>query len=281
MRTMFQIGGIHGEEISEDEREELYGQGIDPDEIDFEGTDLERKVTNHGTNRRIIEEFWNESLKDESGTIPGKTIFFCASQKHATTMKRLFDDMYPQFGGHISEVITSKMERVHGKGGLLDQFKSEDMPRIAFSVDMLDTGIDIHEIVNLVFAKPIKSSIKFWQMIGRGTRVLDENPAARKAWCKEKDKFLIMDCWDNFAYFDIHPKEREKGETIPLPVSLFRERLNRMVAASENGHPELVELLKEKLKGQVDALPKNSVIVKDAASHIHKTRQDNFWEGLI
>ena len=196
-------------------------------------------------------------------------------------MKRLFDDMYPQFGGHISEVITSKMERVHGKGGLLDQFKSEDMPRIAFSVDMLDTGIDIHEIVNLVFAKPIKSSIKFWQMIGRGTRVLDENPAARKAWCKEKDKFLIMDCWDNFTYFDMHPKEREKGETIPLPGSLFRERLNRMVAASENRHPELVELLKEKLTEQVDALPENSVIVKDAASHIHKTSQDNFWEGLI
>ena len=160
MQTRFQMGGIHGEDISEDEREELYGQGIDPDELDFEGTDLERKVTNHGTNRRIIEEFWNESLKDESGVTPGKTIFFCASMKHANTMKKLFDDMYPQFGGHLSEVLTSKMERVHGKGGLLDQFKNEDMPRVAFSVDMLDTGIDIREIVNLVFARPIKSSIK-------------------------------------------------------------------------------------------------------------------------
>ena len=118
-------------------------------------------------------------------------------------------------------------------------------------------------------------------MIGRGTRVLNDNPAARKEWCKEKDKFLIMDCWDNFAYFDLHPKEREKGETIPLPVSLFRERLNRLVAADENNHPELVDLLREKLREQVEALPKNSVIVKEAASHIHKTRQTNFWEGLV
>ena len=99
MQTKFQMEGIHGDEISEDEREELISQGIDPDELDFEGTELERKVTNHGTNRRIIREFMKDCLKDESGSIPGKTIFFCVSQKHANTMKRLFDSIHPEYGG--------------------------------------------------------------------------------------------------------------------------------------------------------------------------------------
>ena len=66
---------------------------------------------------------------------------------------------------------------------------------------MLDTGVDIHEVVNLVFAKPVYSYVKFWQMIGRGTRVLDPDPSKRKPWCPEKAKFLIIDCWGNFEFF--------------------------------------------------------------------------------
>ena len=79
----------------------------------------------------------------------------------------------------------------------MDQFNNNDMPRIALSVDMLDTGIDIRELVNLVFAKPVYSYTKFWQMIGRGTPNSLEPPKI-KPWCTEKDKFLILDCWDNF-----------------------------------------------------------------------------------
>ena len=90
--------------------------------------------------------------------------------------------------------------------GLIAQFKNNDLPRIAFSVDMLDTGIDVREIVNLVFAKRVRSWIKFFQMIVRGTRILDHEYSARKEWCREKDRFLIIDCLENFELFQGEPK---------------------------------------------------------------------------
>ena len=100
-------------------------------------------------------------------------------------------------------MIVSEDPRVYGKGGLLDQFTQNDMPRVALSVDMLDTGIDIREITNLVFAKPVYSYTRFWQMIGRGTRLLEAEKI--KPWCTQKDSFLILDCWDNFEYFKLNP----------------------------------------------------------------------------
>ena len=175
-----------------EQQEELMLQGIDPDDIDFEGKDLEKHFTNKDTNRKILMELMDRGITDETGTTVGKTIVFCATQNHAEAMKQLLDELYPHYGGRLGEVITSRMERVHGKGGLLDQFKNNDYPRIAFSVDMLDTGIDVRELVNLVFAKPVRSWIKFHQMIGRGTRVLDDNLSARKPWCKEKTSSLSL-----------------------------------------------------------------------------------------
>ena len=100
----------------------------------------------------IVREFWEECIKDPNGVLPGKTIFFCMTMKHARRIKEVFDQFYPQGAGEIAKVIVSDDPRVYGKGGLLDQFKNNDFPRIAISVDMLDTGVDIPELVNLVFA---------------------------------------------------------------------------------------------------------------------------------
>lgn len=105
------------------------------------------------------------------------------------------------------------------------------MPRIAISVDMLDTGIDVRELCNLVFAKPVFSYTKFWQMIGRGTRLLD--PVKKKPWCVKKDKFLIIDCWENFEYFQMNPKGKEEKLTKPIPVRLFESRLWKLELAEK------------------------------------------------
>jgi type I restriction enzyme R subunit len=281
VRTGVQIEGLHGEDMTEEQREQLILDGIDPDEINYEGKDLERTFTNKDTNRKILLELMEQGIMDESGTTPGKTIVFCATQNHAEAMKQLLDKMYPQFGGRLGEVITSKMERVHGKGGLLDQFKNEDFPRIAFSVDMLDTGIDIPEVVNLVFAKPIRSWIKFWQMIGRGTRILVEDRAARRPWCKDKDRFLIIDCYENFEYFGENPTASTDKASIPMPVRLFKARLNRLVASLGAVDAATASLMRDQLRAQVDALPENSVVVKDNASVLYPIKQDTFWEGLF
>lgn len=277
LTTKFQQEGIHLNTISEDDQKKLIAEGKDPTEINFEGTDIEKAVTNKGTNALIVREFWEECIKDPNGVLPGKTIFFCMTMKHARRIKEIFDQFYPQGAGEIAKVIVSDDPRVYGKGGLLDQFKNNDFPRVAISVDMLDTGIDIPELVNLVFAKPVFSYTKFWQMIGRGTRVL--NPNDRRSWCHEKDKFLIIDCWDNFEYFKLNPKGKEIKAQTALPIRLFKMRLEKLKVAKERNN-EIAESEKLELEKLINALPKNNVVVQENATDLEKVYEPKFWENL-
>lgn len=277
LTTKFQQEGIHLNTISEDDQKKLIAEGKDPTEINFEGTDIEKAVTNKGTNALIVREFWEECIKDPNGVLPGKTIFFCMTMKHARRIKEIFDQFYPQGAGEIAKVIVSDDPRVYGKGGLLDQFKNNDFPRVAISVDMLDTGIDIPELVNLVFAKPVFSYTKFWQMIGRGTRVL--NPNDRRSWCHDKDKFLIIDCWDNFEYFKLNPKGKEIKSQTALPIRLFKMRLEKLKVAKERNN-EIAESEKLELEKLINALPKNNVVVQDNATDLEKVYEPLFWENL-
>jgi type I restriction enzyme R subunit len=277
VRTRFQVEGIRGPELEVPQQEQLAMEGFDPDTIDFEGTDLELKVANSGTNALIVREFMEEAIKDPSGTLPGKTIIFACSVAHARRLQEHFDQLYPEHRGQLAKVLVSDDSRVHGTGGLLDQFKTRDMPRVAISVDMLDTGVDVLEIVNLVFAKPVYSYVKFWQMIGRGTRVLKDDPALRKPWCPEKDRFLIMDCWGNFDYFDMHPRGREPGTQVPMPVRLFRARLDKLAAALARGNADSANRIKADLRADIEALPANNVIVMEAQSNLARLNRQGFW----
>ncbi len=279
LKTRFQVEGIRGPKLDENEQEQLELQGFDPERVDWEGTDLEKKVTNSGTNAQIVREFMEESIKDPSGMLPGKSIVFACSVAHARRLQDLFDRLYPEHKGRLAKVMVSDDSRVHGKGGLLDQFKNHDMPRVAISVDMLDTGVDILEVVNLVFAKPVYSLVKFWQMIGRGTRVLDADPAQRKPWCTAKDRFLILDCWGNFEYFDMHPKGREPGSQVPLPVRLFRARLDQLAAALAFKSPVSGGVAK-RLRADLAALPAQNVVVMEAQAQLARARSDAFWVKL-
>ena len=185
IKTKFQDEGINKRTITLEDQQKLMLEGKEIEEINYEGTEIEKKVINRGTNALIVREFMEESIKDANGVLPGKTIFFCISKAHARRVEEIFDSLYPEYKGELAKVLVSEDPRVYGKGGLLDQFVSNDMPRIAISVDMLDTGIDVRELVNLVFAKPVYSYTKFWQMIGRGTRLLE--PEKIKPWCTQKD----------------------------------------------------------------------------------------------
>jgi len=170
--------------------------------------------------------------------------------------------------------MVSEDSRVHGKGGLLDQFKNKDFPRIAISVDMLDTGIDIRELVNLVFAKPVYSYTKFWQMIGRGTRLLE--PTQMKSWCTEKDVFLILDCWDNFEYFKIKSKGKELKQAIPIPVKLFALRLEKLSVAYDYSSESILKEECERLQKQIALLPANSIVIKDNSKAVAKASNIDF-----
>ncbi len=278
IQTKFQMEGISKRTISLEDQKKLILQGKEVEEINFEGTQLEKQVINKGTNTLIVREFMEESIKDANGVLPGKTIFFCATKAHARRMEEIFDKLYPQYHGELAKVLVSDDPRVYGKGGLLDQFTNNDMPRIAISVDMLDTGIDVREIVNLVFAKPVYSYTKFWQMVGRGTRLLEASKP--KPWCLEKDVFLILDCWDNFEYFKLNPKGKELKPQLPLPVKLVGLRLDKIETANDTENADTAEREVAKLRKQIAALPQNSVVIKEAAAALARIADENFWLTL-
>lgn len=278
IQTRFQMEGISKRTISLEDQKKLLLEGKEIEEINFEGSQLEKQVINKGTNTLIVKEFMEECIKDANGVLPGKTIFFCSSKAHARRMEEILDKLYPQYKGELAKVLVSDDPRVYGKGGLLDQFTNSDLPRIALSVDMLDTGIDVREIVNLVFAKPVYSYTKFWQMIGRGTRLLEFNKI--KPWCTEKDEFLIMDCWDNFEYFKLQPKGKELKPQLPLPVRLVGLRLDKIEKALDSGHYEIAEREIVKLRKQIAELPQSSIVIKEAATALHRLAEENFWITL-
>jgi type I restriction enzyme R subunit len=278
IKTKFQDEGINKRTISLEDQQKLMLEGKEIEEINYEGTEIEKKVINRGTNALIVREFMEESIKDANGVLPGKTIFFCISKAHARRVEEIFDSLYPEYKGELAKVLVSEDPRVYGKGGLLDQFVSNDMPRIAISVDMLDTGIDVRELVNLVFAKPVYSYTKFWQMIGRGTRLLE--PEKIKPWCTQKDNFLILDCWDNFEYFKLNPRGKELKGQIPLPVRLFCVRLEKIEEAQTQSKSEIVNKEIQKIRKQVEALPKNSVVIMEARNELQRLEDENFWNNL-
>jgi type I restriction enzyme R subunit len=278
IKTKFQGEGINKRTISLEDQQRLIAEGKEIEEINYEGTEIEKKVINRGTNALIVREFMEECIKDANGVLPGKTIFFCISKAHARRVEEIFDSLYPQYGGELAKVLVSDDPRVYGQGGLLEQFKKNDMPRIAISVDMLDTGIDVRELVNLVFAKPVYSYTKFWQMIGRGTRVLE--PEKIKPWCTQKDDFLILDCWDNFEYFKLNPRGKELKGQIPLPVRLFGVRLEKIEEARTQSKEDIVSKEVQKVRKQVEALPKNSVVIMEALNALQRLEDENFWNNL-
>ena len=226
-RTEFQVDGLKPGELPPEQAQTVAAQGIDPGELSFEGTELEGRVTNTGTNDAIVREFMERSIKDALGTLPAKSIIFAVSHAHALRLYESFNRLHPDHQQRgLARIIDSHMERAEKT---LDDFKHRDFPRVAISVDMLDTGIDVPAIRNLVFAKPVFSYVKFWQMIGRGTRRWRDPLSGQ-----DKEDFLIIDHWANFEYFQVNREGRDPvGATEPLPARLFRLRLEKLPAQLE------------------------------------------------
>jgi len=278
IQTRFQMEGISKRTISLEDQKRLLLEGKDVEEINFEGSQLEKQVTNKGTNTLIVREFMEECIKDPNGVLPGKTIFFCTSKSHARRVEEVFDKLYPEHAGELAKVLVSDDPRVYGKGGLLDQFTNKDMPRVAISVDMLDTGIDIREIVNLVFAKPVFSYTKFWQMVGRGTRLLEASKP--KPWCVEKDVFLILDCWDNFDFFKLNPKGKELKSQVALPVRVAGLRIDKIEKALDTHQSQIAEREVTRLRSAIAAFPSGSVAIMEAAAALALVAEDGYWSDL-
>lgn len=259
-QTQFQIRGIQGGNLPESLQQMALDQGVDLEELNFEGTDLEKSVVNQGTNDAIVREFMTRCRKDAQG-LPHKTIVFAVSHAHAKRLYESFNRLYPELQRRgLTEIIDSHMERTDA---LLDDFKFKAMPRVAISVDMLDTGVDVPAILNLVFAKPVFSRVKFWQMVGRGTRLYTDPRTGEL-----KRDFLVIDHWKNFAYFQLNPEGEIDRPSEPLGVRLFRDRLTRWQLEEAQARSSYITA--GHLQAMLAALPRQSAEVR---SHVETLDQ--------
>lgn len=278
VRTKYQMGGIKWDELEEEVKQQILEDGIDPNLINFEGTDLEKKVTNVDTTDLLVQEFMEGCIRDPSGTSPGKSIIFAINHKHAIRIEKSFNRLYPEYKGFLARVIDSHDPRANTDGGLLDQFKDpNDRLKVAISVDMLDTGVDVPEAVNLVFAKPVFSWVKFWQMIGRGTRLCKNLFGPNK----HKEYFLIFDHWSNFEYFGENPEGKApQTEGLSIPERVFTARLHLAESILLIKDQKLKDFVVSELRKDIDALPKGSVTIKDSAAKVDQVAQEPFWAGF-
>ena len=279
-QTGFQRKGIKGANLSEEDRAALIQQGIDPDAVDYSGTDLEKLVSNRDTLRKQWEEIMNLCIRDAGGHLPGKTIIFAMTKEHAARIREVFEEMFPESVG-ILQVIHHGMERVHDGSygdGLITKFKHQDKPRIAVSVDMLDTGVDIPEVVNLVFMRPVQSCIKLWQMIGRGTRnqeackYLDRLPKGKK------DEFLIIDFWQN----DFGKQTEERGPSeLPILVRLFNTRLDILAATLGRRDSEAHRQAAADCRAMLARVNVDSFLIRKVWEEVGLAWEDKDFFGLL
>ena len=272
----FQIEGITADDLSHNEMLKLLEQNVNPEEISFEGTDFEKKFVTLGTNEALIKEYFDFCITDEGGTLPAKTIFFAISKKHARRLLEAVNKLHPEHGGRLARVIISDDTRASDS---IKEFTDNSLPRIAISVDMLDTGIDAPEVCNLVFAKPVFSYIKFWQMIGRGTR--SNVTCTHQEWLPngEKKHFKIFDFWNNFEFFKMKPEgdKQETGEAITNRI--FRTRLAQLKYFMERGETDKEEEIKKKILADIKSLPMDSIGIQDNLSDVERAISPKLWDS--
>lgn len=227
--------GITYDDLTEDEKDDWdaaeWGEDVDPpDEVAAE--ELNRFLFNTDTVDKVLAKLMADGRKVAGGDRLGKTVIFAKNQRHAEFIRDRFDQAYPHLAGHFARVITHSVVQAQN---LIDDFSQPDKaPHIAISVDMLDTGIDVPEIVNLVFFKTVRAKSKFWQMMGRGTRLRPDlyGPG------QDKEDFYVFDFCGNLEYFQQDLPETGGSVQRSLVERLFAARLGLVAGLDGQLGPE-------------------------------------------
>ncbi|HAB38639.1 MAG TPA: restriction endonuclease subunit R, partial [Rhodobacteraceae bacterium] len=259
--TQFIREGISLDTLTANQIRELEEQGEDPSQYDFAPNQIDTVIYNKDTNRAILRNLMENGVREATSQTVGKSIIFARNHNHAVLLRKLFDEMYPQYGGKFCQVIDNYDPRAEQ---LIDDFKDNDNGRndqltIAISVDMLDTGIDVPEILNLVFAKPVKSPVKFWQMIGRGTRLCQDLFGAGK----HKTVFRIFDHWGNFERFETGYRPAEPQQSKSLMQLVFEERINLAELALQKSEVSAFDAIIDLIEHDINDLPESSIAVRE------------------
>jgi len=205
----------------------------------------------------------------------GKTIIFAKNQRHAAFIAERFDVNYPHYRGEFARVITHQTE--FGQD-LIDKFSIPGRdPHIAISVDMLDTGIDVPEVVNLVFFKIVRSKTKFWQMLGRGTRLRSDLFAPGV----DKEFFYVFDYCQNLEFFNQNPAVTDGAVAPSLSARLFTSRLDLIAALdAAKDHREERASIAELLRTEVAAMNVNNFVVRPHRRLVETFKEPAAWEQV-
>jgi type I restriction enzyme R subunit len=267
--------GIRYDDLSEEEKDQWdtldWGEDGPPDEVGAE--EINRFLFNEDTVDKVLETLMVRGYKVAGGDRLGKTIIFAKNQKHAEFIEKRFNLAYPEYAGHFARVIT------HGTPyaqSLIDDFSIPDKaPHIAISVDMLDTGIDVPEVVNLVFFKMVRSKSKFWQMIGRGTRLRPDlfGPG------EDKKDFLVFDFCGNLEYFSQDLPGTQGSTQKSLSQRLFEGRLG-LVTALGDTEPDLRESTITTLHAVVAGMNLDNFVVRPHRAAVEEFTDLSPWQRL-
>ena len=257
----FMSDGIVYDDLSPEDQaiyEDMFAleDGEIPESIDSSA--LNEKIFNEDTIRKVLSILMEKGIKIDSGSKIGKTIIFAKNHRHAEKIYEIFNKEYPNYSKNgFCRVIDNYTNYAQS---LIDEFSDpKKMPQIVVSVDMMDTGIDVPEVVNLVFFKKVMSKAKFWQMIGRGTRL-----------CKglldgeDKNIFYIFDFCGNFEFFRMNSKGKEVPATLSVQERIFNLKTTMLYKLQD-------------LAFQTEALKEfRKALVEDVIYKIKELNRDNF-----
>ena len=276
--------GINYDDLSDDEKEEWestdWGDDSPSPQVParVEPQAINNWLFNDNTVDLALQYLMEHGHKVEGGDRLAKTIIFARNHEHALFIEERFNHHYPQHAGKFARVIDNYATYAQS---LIDDFSIKDRhPHLAISVDMLDTGIDVPEVANLVFFKPVYSKIKFWQMIGRGTRLCPDlfGPGM------DKQDFRIFDFCYNFDFFKMNPDGIERGGGMPLGARLFRSRVELVGHTQKSPALDPDDKVRTPttnlLHAEVAAMNAENFIVRMHLEAVHKFKDRKAWDHL-
>lgn len=290
--------GIRYDDLTDAEKDEWdaldWGEDGPPDEVD--AADVNDWLFNINTIDLMLKQLMEDGLKVAGGDRLGKTIIFAKNHRHAEFIVERFDANFPALKGVFCRLIDNQVKYAHA---LIEDFEEPEMaPHIAVSVDMLDTGIDIPDVLNLVFFKIVRSKSKFWQMIGRGTRLREGIFVDADGHSGDKEYFYVFDYLGNLDYFNAQMDGAEARAAVPLGERLFAARVDllgllqpkreagnavRFPSSQYHGEgeePGLYEGARAQLRDEVAGMPLDNFIVRAQRRHVEKFLDAAAWDHL-
>ena len=282
----FPLEGVKYNELPDKDKahyEELFGDPttgkVQMEEID--GSKLNSWLFNKDTVDKVLAHLMENGIKVAGGDKLGKTIIFAKNHKHAAFIEKRFNKNYPEYGGSFLRVIDNYADKAQD---VLEKFcedKIEIEPQIAVSVDMMDTGVDAPRVVNLVFFKRVRSFAKYWQMIGRGTRLRPDLFAPNK----DKEHFVIFDFCSNFEFFEEFPDGITSNSAKSLSQQIFEAKLDLVVAlrnksGTTSEEDDLMNQFTDNLFQIIDGLNEDRYLVRSVWKYVKKYKDRKAWDNL-